>query len=63
MLADPTRPTEKQHDTKTMKEMYTKPTIELENIWVEEGIAQTGVWDNINIEEGSSAGSLDENIW
>ncbi|MBR4850821.1 MAG: hypothetical protein IKU97_02030 [Tidjanibacter sp.] len=46
-----------------MKEMYTKPTIELENILVEEGIAQTGVWDNINIEEGSSAGSLDENIW
>ena len=57
-------PTEKkQHDTKTMKEMYTKPTIELENILVEAGIAMSLTEDNLLQDEGVSAGYLEENLW
>ena len=43
--------------------MYTKPTIELENILVEEGIAMSLTEDFRLQDEDGSAGYLEENIW
>lgn len=46
-----------------MKKLYQQPTIEQETLLVEAGIAQSGYWDEIDIDNSSSAGSLEENTW
>ncbi len=46
-----------------MKKLYTQPTIEQENLWVEAGIAMS-LTDNFFLQdEDGSAGYLEENIW
>lgn len=47
----------------TMKKLYTQPLVEQEELFVEAGIAQSGVYEDILIDEGGNAGLLDENIW
>ncbi len=46
-----------------MKKLYTQPLVEQEELFVEAGIAQSGVYDDILINEGGNAGLLEENIW
>ena len=55
--------TKKRHDTKKMKKLYTQPTIEQENLWVEAGIAMSLTDDYLLYDEGVSAGYLEENLW
>ena len=46
-----------------MKKLYTQPLVEQEELFVEAGIAQSGVYDDILIQEAGNAGLLEENIW
>ncbi len=46
-----------------MKKLYTQPLVEKEELFVEAGIALSGVYEDILIEDGGSGGLLDENIW
>ena len=46
-----------------MKKLYTQPTIEQENLWVEAGIAMSLTDDYLLQDEAAAAGLLEENIW
>lgn len=48
---------------KQMKKFYSQPTIEQEFVLVDAGIAMSLTDDYLLMDEGVSAGYLEENVW